>query len=66
MKVIKEATVGGKLRVTVDLDIGEKLLSVHEDRYYSLGHPIEDVVPAHVVADSVPVSWCPVEQKWVS
>lgn len=54
----------GKVRVTLDLAPDEVYLVLKADRYYSLGYPIEDVVPTHVIADSKLVSWDPVSQKW--
>jgi hypothetical protein len=56
----------GGTKVTVVLEPGEKLLAVKDDRHYSLAYPMEDVVPGHVIADAVPVTWCCLEQKWVS
>lgn len=54
----------GKVRVTLDLAPGERYVVLKDERFYKLGYPIEDVVPAHVIADATSVSWCPVSQKW--
>ena len=66
MKVI--ATKPGKndkRTVTVELDDGEDLMAVRRGGFYRLGYPLEEIVFGDQVADAVPVSWCPVEQKWV-
>jgi hypothetical protein len=65
MKILKEATKGGKRILTVELDAGEKVFSVNEDQFYKLGQPLDDVVLGHIIADAHPVAWCSIEQKWV-
>ncbi len=67
MKTVKDFVMtNGVRRVTVDLAPGEQLMSVLPDTHYRMGYPLEDVVPSHVVCDSVPVHWCCLEQKWVT
>ena len=65
MKILSSKKVRGKERVTLELEPGEKLLAIKDGTYYRLGHPLDDVVPSHVVADPAPVNWCPLEQKWL-
>jgi hypothetical protein len=56
----------GKLRVTLDIDPGEKLITIREDSFYKLGYPFEEVVQSHIIQDSYQVTWCPLGQEWVS
>lgn len=56
----------GKRHVLVELDAGEKLVAVHEDRFYKTGYPQEMVVSGHILTESVRVSWCSLGQEWVS
>ena len=56
----------GKLRVTVDLDPGEKLITVRDDCFYKLGYPFEEVVQSHIIQGAYQVTWCPLGQQWVS
>lgn len=65
MKIISSKTVTGGTRYVVELKPDERLLAVDPDAHYCLGHPLDDVVPGHVLRDSARVSWCPIEQKWV-
>lgn len=55
----------GVITLTVRLSKGEKIRSFHEDVYYSLGDPVNDVMQGHILIGSKIVSWCPFEQKWV-
>jgi hypothetical protein len=55
----------GKMRVTVDIDPGQKLVAIYEDAYYELGEPLDDVVQGHIIADADRVTWCPIGQGWV-
>lgn len=67
MNVLKSTiTRAGLERITVEVPKGTRLVAVHDDRMYKLGHPIEDIVPGHIISESVPVMWCPVGQEWVS
>lgn len=64
MKILKEATRGGRRVVTVELSPGEDLIAVNHDAFYKLGQPLDDVVGGHIIADAVAVTWCSIEQKW--
>lgn len=68
MKTIKTVSVRGssRVRVTVELDAGEQLIAVDPDGYVRLGEPMDDVMPGHVLCNSVRVTWCPIEQRWIS
>lgn len=68
MKAVSEKPLPhGRRRVTVELDAGEELAAIRSDRYYRLGQPCDDqVMLGDVLADAQPVSWCPIEQRWVS
>ncbi len=66
MKIIKEepATLKRGHRVTVELEPGEILINVREDRFYRLGGQVDDVVAGHVLTEMRIVYWCSVSQKW--
>jgi hypothetical protein len=66
MKILKDTPPTTKLkrRVLVELDPGEKLIAVHDNRFYQLGHPICDVLAGHIVSASEQVQWCSVSQEW--
>lgn len=68
MKTIKDevATLKRGRRVTVELAPGEYLLSFNDGAYYRLGGQVEDVVQGHVITESYQVTWCSIEQKWLS
>jgi hypothetical protein len=68
MKVIKDevATLKRHRRVTVELRPHEQLIAIDDRLHYRLGEPLDDVVPGHIVAEAVPVSWCCIEQRWVA
>lgn len=55
---------GKRRRVVVELEPGERLIAVRDDGFYTLGQPLEDVVPGHVIGEALVSHWCPVEQKW--
>jgi len=58
---------GKRRRVVVELDEGEKLIAIQPDSYYQLGYPMnEDVIASHILTDAEEVSWCSLEQKWIS
>lgn len=66
MKIVRQKPhASGKREVVVMLEPGEELVAVRGGQYYRLGYPVADIVPEHVLVDAVPVSWCPVEQRWV-
>lgn len=56
----------GKRRVTVELDAGETLLAVRDGAHYKLGHPVEEVMAAHILVDSQKVTWCSASQEWTT
>lgn len=56
----------GKRRVTVELDAGETLLAVRDGAHYKLGHPVEEVMAAHILSDAQPVTWCSASQEWTT
>lgn len=65
MKILNEKPVAnGRRRITLELDPGERLLPVRDNAHYQLGEPVGDIVAAHVLADSRPVDWCSIEQRW--
>jgi hypothetical protein len=66
MKVLKDAPPTTKLKrqVLVELDPGEQLISIHDHRFYQLGHPICDVLAGHILSNSEQVQWCSVAQEW--
>lgn len=67
MTPIKQTiTLKGKVRVTVDLEPGERLVAIKEDAFYRLAHPMDDVLHGHIIADAARVSWCSVGQEWVA
>lgn len=67
MKEISCKTLkSGKLRMTVDIDPGEQLLALKEDEHYRIGYPIEDVMRGHILLESQHVTWCSLEQKWLT
>lgn len=55
----------GKQRITVVIEADEQLIAINPDLFYKLGYPIEDVMQGHILAESVPVVWCSIEQKWI-
>lgn len=64
MKQLSEKVVKGKRRVTVELEEGEKLIALNDNKLYMLGEPWEDqVLYGHTLLDAVEVTWCSVEQK---
>lgn len=66
MKIVREKIVKNKRRVFVELDEGEEIIAIKPGRYYKLGYPIEDVMPAHVMQDVVEVVWDCISQEWIT
>jgi hypothetical protein len=65
MKTIKQTTLkSGVTRLTIEVQPGEKIISVRPGSHYELGYPHNDVVPAHVIEDTAEVCWCSLTQKW--
>jgi hypothetical protein len=59
--------------VTVDLEPEQQLvkleanqvaLVITKDQFYRLGGQVDEVMAAHVLAETTPVVWCSVSQKW--
>ena len=65
MKIVSDKTVNGKRRVLVELDKNENIVAFRDDAFYRLGQPMDEVLPAHILVEAIPVSWCPLEQKWL-
>jgi len=65
-RILVKELAGGRRRVVFELEAGEELVAVRDGAHYQLGDPLDDVVPSHILAAAHQVSWCPVEQKWVS
>lgn len=68
MKVIRSTTTkAGKTRLTIEIDAGEQVVGINEDRAYRMVEPMDDVVVfgRHLI-NVEPVCWCVIEQKWVS
>ena len=67
MKITKERTdKRGKRIVTVELNAGEQIMAFNPDAHYRTGYPIEDVISGHIILETVHVTWCPLEQCWLS
>jgi hypothetical protein len=44
---------------------GYKLIRIHPDAHYKLGHPMQDdVIAGHILAAASPVHWCSISQEW--
>jgi hypothetical protein len=67
MKILKDdiATLKRKRRVVVELDPGEHLLAIHDDRFYRLGEPLDEVMAGHIIGNAHKVEWCSLKQGWV-
>lgn len=59
-----KALKNGKFRTTVDINPGEKLIAVNEDRFYQLGGSVDDVHRGHVLTETKEVYWCGITQEW--
>jgi hypothetical protein len=70
MKIISTKTVGGKVRLTIELAPGQtpdNLVEIDNDAFYTLGEPLhEDVIAGYILAGMREVHWCSIEQKWIS
>ena len=68
MKVLKDdiATLKRKRRVLVELDHGEQLIAVHDNRFYQLGAPLDEVMAGHILANTQEVVWCSIGQEWTA
>ena len=66
MKVINtKPLANGRRRLTIEVDAGEDLISVHADGNYRLGDPTDIVIYGHDLIGAQRVNWCTVEQQWV-
>jgi len=66
MKVLTEKVMKtGIRRVTIDLYPNEKLCAFKEDDFYKTGYPLEEIINGHHILDSVRVTWCAFEQRWI-
>lgn len=67
MKILRERiNKHGKREAVVVLDAGEHIQAINPDWHYRTGYPIEDVIAGHIILDSVQVTWCSLEQRWLS
>jgi hypothetical protein len=67
MKVKNTKTLkNGKRHLLVELDPDEELLALKGDEHYRIGYPIEDVMRGHILIESQHVTWCSLEQKWLT
>jgi hypothetical protein len=66
MKILKDTppTIKLKRRVLVELDLGEQLIAIHDNRYYQLGYPLDEVMVGHILANTHEVVWCSLAQEW--
>lgn len=64
MRVISTVAKGNNKRMTIELEPGEAIIVVKDGSHYKLGHPVEDVVSANVIAESQRVTWCSASQEW--
>lgn len=56
----------GVRTMTIELDKSEKLVAIHDNSFYKLGEPLDDVVQGHIIADATVAVWCPIEQKFIT
>lgn len=67
MKIISDKKMAtGKRRITIELDDHESIIAIRHGAHYCLGYPIEDIVADHIIRDAKEVSWCSIEQRWIS
>lgn len=68
MKILKERiNKRGKIERVVELEPGEDIISIREDRTYQLSYPLEDmIVYGYHLKDSKEVTWDVVTQQWVT
>lgn len=66
MRVVssKNSRDGKTTRVTVDIQPGERLISVRDEAFYTLGEPMDEVVQGHILRNAQAVHWCPLGQRW--
>lgn len=66
IEVSRRTLKNGKVRVTVEIAPGEKLMTIRDGAYYKMGYPFNEVVQSHIVEEATEVMWCPLGQEWVS
>ena len=66
MKILSDKVLNsGVRRVLVEVSKDATIYALPHDCYVRLGYPMDDVVHSDIVANAVPVMWCPIEQRWV-
>lgn len=66
MKKLSERITKGKRIVTVELAAGEDLVAIVPGRYYQLGDPHKEVIPAERILEAQCVVWDDLGQKWIT
>lgn len=67
MKILKQTTLkNGKVKLTVEVDPNENVVAVDALGYYISGYPLEEVVYGSTILALKRVTWCEVEQRWIS
>lgn len=56
----------GKRRVVVELDADETIMAIKNGAHYKLGHPVCEVMAAHIITEAGRVTWCSASQEWQS
>lgn len=65
MKIVSQTQkVNNKRRVVVELDTNETLVAFKNDAHYKLGHPVSEVMAAHIITEAERVTWCSASQEW--
>lgn len=54
----------GKRRVVVELDADEEIMAFKNGAHYKLGHPVCEVMAAHIITEAECVTWCSASQEW--
>lgn len=65
-EIISDKVVKGKRQITVAAPKGGKfkVMLIHEDGMFRLGGQMDDIVPGHVLTETVEVCWDHHSQKW--
>ena len=65
MKIISRTTkANGARRVVVELDADEEIMAFKNGAHYRLGHPVCEVMAAHIITEAERVTWCSASQEW--
>ena len=57
----------GKRHVLVELDTGESIQSIDDDKFYRLEYPMEEQIFAgHILKNPEAVVWDTFEQRWLA